>query len=198
MSTTQLKLKRFLDILISVIGLLLIWPLLLVIALAIKVTSEGPVIFKQKRLGLHGEVFCIWKFRTMILNSEQTEDQFSIETDEGPRMTKVGRLLRATSLDELPQLWNVLRGEMSFIGPRPPVLYYPYRYENYSEEQKRRFMVRPGITGLAQVTVRNAAVWEEKILLDLMYIDKFSIWLDIKILWQTVLVVLQRKNIYRS
>lgn len=132
----------------------------------------------------------------MIVNAENIGDGLFVKTEQDKRITKVGRILRATSLDELPQLWNVLVGDMSLVGPRPPVPYHPYKYEEYSEVQKKRFNMKPGMTGLAQVTVRNSVPWDERILADIEYVENFNILLDIKILFKTIQKVFARESIY--
>ena len=146
--------KRVLDVILSLIALALLWPLLLLLALFIKLDSTGPALFRQKRLGFKGNVFEMLKFRSMIVNAEHTgSGVYSGKNDA--RVTRVGKIIRATSLDELPQFLNVLRGDMSFIGPRPPLTYHPWPLEEYTPEQKRMFDVRPGITGWAQVHGRK-------------------------------------------
>jgi len=195
----NLLIKRFVDILGSFIGIIILSPLFILVAICIKVTSEGPVFFKQKRLGKDGKVFDIIKFRTMIVNAEKIGDGLTVKSEDDPRITKVGKLLRKTSLDELPQLINVLKGDMSLVGPRPPVTYFPYDgYENYPEWAKRRFDMRPGMTGLAQITVRNSVVWDKRIVIDNIYIDEFNILLDTKILLLTVARIIKPQNIYYS
>lgn len=194
--TLNLILKRSGDIVLAGLGTVLLSPLLLTIAAAIKATSRGPVIFRQMRLGKDGTEFAILKFRTMVQNAEQIGDGLFVKTESDSRITGVGKVLRATSLDELPQLLNVISGNMSLVGPRPPVPHHPYRYEDYSEFQKKRFAMRPGITGLAQVTVRNAVPWDERIPLDVQYVETFNILLDAKILVRTVLKVFARESIY--
>lgn len=189
--------KDFLDIFLSLLGLILLSPLLLIISLLIKVDSEGPVFFKQKRLGKYGREFKIYKFRTMVVNAENIGDGLSIKTEKDNRITKVGGFLRKTSFDELPQLINVLRSEMALIGPRPPVTYHPYNgYGNYPNWAKKRFNVKPGITGLAQVRVRNSATWDERIELDNMYVNNMSLVYDIKIFLDTIMVVFRKDKIY--
>jgi len=187
--------KCILDFIFALSAILVIWPILLIIAILIKLESKGPVFFLQERLGRNGSVFKIYKFRTMVDGAINLGS--GLRTDEGdPRITKVGSFLRKTSLDELPQIFNILRGEMSFIGPRPPVPYYPRKYEDYSIEQKRRFMVRPGISGYAQVVLRNSGTWDERIKLDLEYVDRMSFLFDMSIFLKTIFVVLMRRNIY--
>lgn len=163
-------LKRLFDLIVSSIGLIILLPVLIILSIVIKIDSKGPVFFSQERLGKKGKVFKIYKFRTMVNNAEkQGMGIFTNESDS--RITKIGRMLRKTSLDELPQLINVLRGEMSIVGPRPPVTYHPRRYEEYSEFQRRRFEVLPGITGYAQAVGRNSLTWDERIKLDVEYVD---------------------------
>jgi len=196
MRKINLFIKRSIDLIGGGIGLIIISPILLVIALVIKLTSTGPVFFKQKRLGIHGEVFEIIKFRTMVVNAEKIGNGLFVKSDSDDRITRIGKILRATSLDELPQLINVVIGDMSLVGPRPPVPHHPYKYEDYSEFQKRRFEMRPGMTGLTQVTVRNSVSWDERIPIDVKYIDQFNVWLDIKILIKTILKLFKSESIY--
>lgn len=193
----NLLIKRLIDVFGSLIGLIVLSPLLIIIALAIKFTSKGPVFFKQERLGKNGRNFTIIKFRTMVENAEKIGDGLTVKSENDNRITKVGKILRATSLDELPQLFNVLIGDMSLVGPRPPVTYYPYDgFDNYPKWAKRRFSMRPGVTGLAQVTVRNSVSWEERIAIDNRYVDSFNLLLDIKIIVQTFFKLFKTKDIY--
>ncbi len=182
--------KRFFDIILSLIVLIVLSPVLLIIAVLIKLDSKGPVIFRQERIGLHGKVFEIYKFRTMCVNAEHTGS--GVYSGKGdPRVTRIGRILRATSADELVQALNILKGDMSFIGPRPPLTYHPWPIEEYSEEQKRMFDVRPGITGWAQVNGRKTVEWNQRIELNVWYIDHLSLWLDVKIFFMTIFKVLR-------
>lgn len=191
--------KRCIDFFGSLFGIILILPLLIIIALAIKFTSKGPAFFRQERLGKKGKVFKILKFRTMVVNAEKIGDGLKVKSENDNRITKVGKFLRATSLDELPQLLNVLVGDMSMVGPRPPVTYFPYDgYDSYPDWAKKRFEMRPGVTGLTQVTVRNAVPWDERILIDNQYIDKFNVWEDIKILFNTFQKLFKSQDIYMS
>lgn len=182
------RFKRFMDILLSGIMLAVgIFPML-VVALLIKFDSQGPVLFKQERLGVNGKVFKMYKFRSMIVNAEhQGSGVYSGKGDA--RVTRMGRILRATSIDELPQLINILKGEMSFIGPRPALTYHPWKYEEYSEEQKKMFTVRPGITGWAQVNGRKEVEWPRRIEMNVWYVEHMSLALDMKILFKTVIKV---------
>ncbi len=186
-------LKRALDVVLSLLGLIVTSPVLLIVALAVKLDSKGPAIFKQERLGLNGKVFEMYKFRSMCVGAEQMgTGQYSFKGDS--RVTKVGRIIRATSLDELPQFVNILKGDMSFVGPRPTLTYHPWPLEEYSEIQLKRFDVRPGITGLAQVNGRKVIEWNERIKYDVEYVDNLSLVLDCKIIFKTVLNVLAMKD----
>lgn len=180
--------KRSFDILVASVALLLLLPVLLLIAVVILATMGRPVIFSQQRPGLAGRPFRILKFRTMTARRSQDG---TLLPDE-KRLTRTGRLLRAASLDELPALVNVIRGEMSLVGPRPLLMEY---LPLYSKEQARRHDVRPGITGWAQVRGRNALTWEQKFELDVWYVDNRSFWLDLRILWLTLAQVVKREGI---
>lgn len=180
--------KRLFDIGVALLSLSLLWPVLLVVAALVRWQLCNPVLFRQVRPGLSGMPFEMVKFRTM---RDATGPDGQPLPDE-LRLTKFGRFLRATSLDELPELWNVLKGDMSLVGPRPLLMEY---LPLYSPEQARRHEVRPGITGWAQVNGRNAISWEDKFKLDVWYVDNQSLWLDIKILWLTVKKVLVRDGI---
>ncbi len=178
--------KRLIDISLSLIILIFLSPVLLITAILIKLDSQGPIIFKQKRLGLNGKEFFIYKFRSMCVGAEK-DGVYSNDSDK--RITRVGKILRKTSIDELPQAINVLVGDMSFIGPRPPLTYHPWPIEEYTDEQKRMFDVRPGITGWAQVNGRKSVEWNRRIELNNWYVENISFWLDIKIFFLTVLKV---------
>ncbi|MBN1249701.1 MAG: undecaprenyl-phosphate glucose phosphotransferase [Anaerolineae bacterium] len=201
-SRSELVVKRILDLVVSSIGLLLGWPIVLLIAIAIKLDSKGPVLFVQDRVGQHGQRFKIYKFRTMrqgaeeelpaLLEQNEAEGPiFKMRND--PRITRVGQWLRQSSLDELPQLINVLRGEMSLVGPRPPL---PAEVEAYQPWHTRRLRVPPGITGLWQVSGRSELTFDEMVLLDLYYIEHWSPWMDIAILLRTVPKVVAREGAY--
>ena len=189
-------LKRVFDIVFSVLLLLALLPFFIFIAIAILIDSKGPIFFKQPRLGLKGKVFNIYKFRSMVVGAERMgTGLFNYSND--PRVTKVGRFLRDYSLDELPQLFNILKGDMSFVGPRPPVTYELGDYKNFDGLLKQRFIMKPGVTGLAQINGRNELSWDEKIVFDNKYISDFSrfgILLDIKILFITVFKVLRNEG----
>ncbi|MCQ2418918.1 MAG: sugar transferase [Clostridia bacterium] len=180
--------KRGIDIFISAIVLLAFCWLYAIVALAVKLSSKGPVIFKQIRLGRGGKEFAIYKFRSMCVGAEQTGS--GVYSGKGDaRVTKVGKFIRATSLDELPQMVNILKGDMSLIGPRPPLTYHPWPIEEYTDEQLRMFEVRPGITGWAQVNGRKEVEWHRRIKLNVWYVDHCSFWLDLKILFMTIFKV---------
>lgn len=182
------KAKRIMDIIFSSLFLMLGAIPLLFVALLVKIDSQGPVLFKQERLGINGKVFKIYKFRSMIVNAEkQGSGVYSGKNDS--RVTRVGKILRATSIDELPQLINIFKGEMSFIGPRPALTYHPWKYEEYTEEQKKMFDVRPGVTGWAQVNGRKEVEWPRRIEMNVWYVEHESLLLDLKIFFKTIIKV---------
>lgn len=185
--------KRFFDIAASLAAIVVLSPLMLVTAVAVKLDSKGPAIFKQERLGLKGKVFNIYKFRSMCCGAEHMGTGV-YSGDDDVRVTRVGRILRKTSIDELPQLVNILKGEMSFIGPRPPLTYHPWDISEYTPEQMKMFDVRPGITGWAQINGRKDVEWHKRIELNCWYVDNQSLLLDIKILLVTVLKVLKNED----
>lgn len=188
----QHAVKRIFDFVASLLGLIILSPLFIVIAIFIKIDSPGPVFFKQVRGGKDNKYFKIYKFRTMCNNSEKMGLGYKTNSND-PRITKVGHVLRKTSLDELPQLINSLKGEMSIVGPRPVL---PVRTDKYGPYERKRLNVRPGVTGYAQVNGRNSLSWDKKIELDRYYVENFSLALDIKILFKTVGVVLNQNQIY--
>lgn len=181
-------LKRLIDIVISLLFLVVLSPIFLITAIAIKISSKGPVIFTQRRLGLGGKEFDIYKFRSMVQNAEHTGSGVYSGKDDA-RVTAVGRIIRATSIDELPQALNMLKGDMSLIGPRPPLTYHPWPINEYTAEQKRMFDVRPGITGWAQVHGRKDVEWRKRIELNVWYVDHVSLLLDMKIFFMTIFKV---------
>ncbi len=193
-------LKRLCDVILSAFALIFLSPLFLIIAITVKLDSEGPAFFKQERRGKNGRVFNMFKFRSMVLNAEKTgTGLFNYSND--PRVTRIGILLRKTSLDELPQIWNVLRGDMSIVGPRPSVTYELGDFDTLNSRYKKRFTVVPGITGYAQVMGRNDISWDQKVDYDNMYIDMFNkqgLVLDIKIICKTVVNVFNSKDIYEE
>lgn len=180
--------KRMFDVVVSTTGLIVLLPVLVMLALLVRHQMGAPVLFRQTRPGLDGRPFEMIKFRTM----RAADDGHGLPLSDAERLTSFGRWLRATSLDELPELWNVLTGDMSLVGPRPLLMEY---LPLYSPEQQRRHEVRPGVTGWAQVNGRNAISWEEKFVLDVWYIDNRSFWLDLKILVLTVKRILKRDGI---
>lgn len=180
--------KRILDLLLTIPAILLLSPLFLVITIIVDVKFGTPIIFRQKRPGYKGKPFWVYKFRTMT-NATDTQDHL---LPDGQRIPRLGQFLRSSSLDELPELFNVLRGEMSLVGPRPLLMQY---LERYSPEQARRHEMLPGITGWAQINGRNAISWEEKFNLDVWYVDHWSLWLDLKILMLTMGKVFHREGI---
>ena len=180
--------KRLLDLFLTIPGLIFLLPVLMVTAFLVRVKLGRPVLFKQLRPGLGGKPFTILKFRTMT----DAHGVDGVLLPDALRLTAFGRFLRATSLDELPELLNVLKGDMSLVGPRPLLMQY---LERYSPEQARRHEVKPGLTGWAQVNGRNAITWEEKFQLDVWYVDNWSLWLDIKIIAMTIWKILKREGI---
>lgn len=183
--------KRALDLALTIPSLTVLSLPFALISLAIKLDSRGPVFFHQERIGRGDTAFTPLKFRTMQQASRRGEIDPLVKDD--PRITRVGRRLRDWGLDELPQLWNVLRGDMSLVGPRPTLR---YQVERYDERQRRRLLVKPGITGWALIHGRNALTWHERIELDLWYVDHGSLWVDLRILLRTLVVVLRREGLY--
>lgn len=186
----QRRVKEWVDRIVAGILLLLLSPLLLLIVVLIKIDDGGPVFFRQERVGRGEQSFRIWKFRTMVPDADALLDGNGRVRED--RITRVGKFLRPLSVDELPQLVNVLRGEMSIVGPRPVVWEHLPRY---SRRQRRRFLMRPGITGLAQVNGRNTITWSRRLELDVAYVESFSLWLDLLILAKTIPVVLFRRGL---
>ncbi len=185
--------KRFCDVVIAALAIIILSPLMLITAIAVKLDSKGPVLFKQTRLGKGAKEFQIYKFRSMCVGAEHTgSGVYSPENDS--RVTRVGKVIRATSIDELPQFFNILKGDMSLIGPRPPLTYHPWPLEEYTEEQLRMFEIRPGVTGWAQVNGRKEVEWHERINLNIWYADHMSLFLDIKIIFMTVFKILKNED----
>lgn len=180
--------KRFLDIFFSLILLILLFPILLILMVIVRIKLGTPVFFKQERPGKDGKIFTLYKFRTMTDKKDENGELLP----DSERLTSFGKLLRSTSLDELPELINILKGDMSFIGPRPLLVEY---LELYNEEQKHRHDVRPGLTGLAQVEGRNLLSWEERFKLDVKYVNEISFINDIKIIFKTIGVVFKREGV---
>ncbi len=182
-------LKRAMDFAVALSMLVILSPIMLAASIMIKANRDGPVLFKQERPGLNGQIFTIYKFRTM---SVKTHDQNGRELSDFERMSSIGNILRKTSVDELPQLFNIIKGDMSFVGPRPLL---PEYLPLYTDEQMRRHEVRPGISGLAQVNGRNAISWEEKFDLDVKYVDSFSFKTDVGVFLKTIQNVLKQDGI---
>ncbi|GAA0747837.1 sugar transferase [Clostridium oceanicum] len=198
----QFALKRFFDIILSLIGIIVLSPLYLILLISIKIDSKGPALFKQVRVGKDNKDFVIYKFRTMVVNADKKKkleldakdiSNFVFQSRSDNRVTKVGKFLRKTSLDEIPQLFNVLKGDMSLVGPRPEIRDV---VEFYPPEYAQRLLVLPGITGLAQVSGRGEIELGKTVSYDLKYIKKFSIWLDIKILFKTVFSVFKSEGAF--
>ncbi|MBX0319601.1 sugar transferase [Alkalihalobacillus clausii] len=180
--------KRLIDIILALIILIVTSPIILITSILIKINMGSPVFFKQKRPGLNSEIFTIYKFKTMT----EKRDEMGVLLPDEKRLTKLGRVLRKLSVDELPQLINVIRGDLSLVGPRPLLVEY---LELYSPKQARRHNVKPGITGWAQVNGRNGISWEEKLDLDVWYVDNQSLWLDFKILALTIIKIFKTEDV---
>lgn len=194
--------KRLFDIIFSVIGLILLSPLLLVVSIIIKIDSPGPVLFKQNRVGDGGKIFMMYKFRSMCTDAEIQLDNLKKQNQKDgpvfkifndPRVTRFGRIIRRTSIDELPQLMNILKGDMSFVGPRPPI---PYEVSQYNDYQLQRISVKPGLTCYWQISGRSNLSFDDWIELDIKYIHERGFWTDIKILLRTIPAVLRREGAY--
>jgi lipopolysaccharide/colanic/teichoic acid biosynthesis glycosyltransferase len=189
--------KPLADILIGILALLLLWPLLIVVAVAIKMDTPGPALFLQPRLGKDGKVFKIIKFRSMIVRQQDANKSNKLYEND-PRITRVGAFIRKTSIDELPQILNIIKGEMSFIGPRPPVVHFPKKFTEYNDFEKQRFQVKPGISGLAQVRCREVHDWDINIPIDVEYIKNQSFVFDMKLFLASFLMFFKTDNIYRK
>ena len=192
--------KRAIDIIGAGSGLLLLSPVIVIVACAIKFTSKGPMFFSQKRVGKNGELFDMYKFRSMVVNAEELKEKLAHQNEmsgpmfkmkDDPRVTKVGKFIRKTSLDELPQLWNVLKGDMSLVGPRPSL---PKEVAQFEKWMYKRLSVKPGLTCFWQVSGRNNIDFEDWMKLDIKYVDERNIWIDIKLIFKTVLVLFGDKN----
>lgn len=190
-------LKSSFDFIIALIAALLLLPLFFIISIAIKIESKGPVLFKQPRLGFNGSIFKIYKFRSMVNDQSGFGKTTEIYEDD-PRITRIGRFIRKTSLDELPQIINILRGEMSFVGPRPPVPSFPKKYSEYNEFEKQRFKVKPGISGLAQVRCREIHDWDINIPIDVEYVNSYSFTYDLKLFLLSLLAFFKPNDVYRK
>jgi len=187
-SMYELFLKKLFDLTLSMVMIIVLSPIILIIALMVRVFIGKPVIYKQERPGLNEKIFTIYKFRTM----KDLKDDDGKLLPDGRRLTKFGKVLRSLSLDELPELYNIIRGDMSFVGPRPLLVKY---LDLYNDHQKKRHRVRPGLTGLAQVNGRNAISWDEKFNLDIKYVEKVHFWTDIRIVLKTIIVVFKKSGV---
>lgn len=192
--------KRLIDIVCSFLGVLVLSPLFIIIAIIIKTTSKGPVFFSQKRVGKNGKEFNMYKFRSMVVNAEELKEKLAAQNEmsgpmfkmkDDPRVTKVGKFIRKTSIDELPQLWNVLKGDMSLVGPRPSLQKEVAQFENW---MYRRLEVKPGLTCYWQVSGRNNIDFEDWMKLDVKYVEERNLWIDIKLIFKTVFVLFGDKN----
>ncbi|MFR5339097.1 MAG: sugar transferase [Clostridium sp.] len=192
--------KRGIDVIVAGVGLILLSPIITIVACAIKLTSKGPIFFLQKRVGKNGELFNMYKFRSMVVNAEELKEKLKHKNEmsgpmfkmkDDPRVTKVGKFIRKTSLDELPQLWNVLKGDMSLVGPRPSL---PKEVEQFDSWMFKRLTVRPGLTCYWQVSGRNNIDFEDWMKLDCRYVDERNLWIDIKLIFKTVFVLFGDKN----
>jgi lipopolysaccharide/colanic/teichoic acid biosynthesis glycosyltransferase len=189
---TQMRLKRIADVGLACAGLVICAPMMGLAGVAIKLNSAGPMFFRLRVAGVNGESFEMWKMRTMVDGARVCGDYFETSWSD-PRITRVGRFLRRWSVDELPQLWNVIRGEMSLVGPRPA--FYEV-VEKYSAEQRRRLAMRPGLTGLAQVRGRNLLNWTERMALDVFYIENYSLWMDCGVIARTIPALFRFEGVY--
>ena len=189
----QLTIKRIFDVTVSVIGLILLLPIFLVIAILIKIDSAGPVFFRQERMGKNEKPFCLFKFRTMIDGAVNKGLGYTVAVNDD-RITKLGSFLRKWGIDEFPQLINVLKGEMSLVGPRPTLR---YQVEKYNDFEKKRLLVKPGLAGWALIHGRNSLTWEDRIKYDVWYVENWSLWLDVKIIFKTFyLIFIQQEGVY--
>ncbi|MBP2698839.1 sugar transferase [Vibrio parahaemolyticus] len=190
------SLKRIFDLFFSIVGIILFSPFFIIIPILIKRESDGPVLFKQDRIGINGKIFSIYKFRSMVVNAENIGGGL-FNTADDPRVTRVGNFLRNTSLDEIPQFLNILKGDMSFVGPRPPVTYELGDYNDWDEDLKKSFSIKPGVTGLAQVSGRNELNWDQKTKYNLEYLEKekkYGLIYDIKIILLTIYKVIKNEG----
>lgn len=187
--------KRIFDIISTVILLTVIWPIYLLLYLIVYFTSGKPVYFKQERIGKNGKTFQIIKFRTMVNDAVKMEGGYSVRVND-ERFTPMGKIIRKYSLDELPQLINILKGEMSVVGPRPPLTFFPHKYEDYDEITKKRFSITPGLTGYAQIVSRNEVEWNDRFKYDILYVENYSFWFDMIILLKSILKVYKAEGIH--
>lgn len=189
--------KPIIDFILALIAVIVLTPIFIVVYIAVKLESKGPAVFKQSRLGKHGKIFTVYKFRSMVADQSHMKKTTTLYEND-PRITKVGAFIRKTSIDELPQVFNVLKGDMSFIGPRPPVPYFPKKYSEYNDFEKQRFSVKPGISGLVQVRCRESNDWDINIPIDVEYVNNYSFLYDIKLFIASLMVFFRHDNIYTS
>ncbi|MFC2152091.1 sugar transferase [Bacteroidota bacterium] len=190
----QLIVKRLFDVFICFFVLIILMPILIIIGILIKFDSKGPIFYFQERIGLNNNAFKIIKFRSMVVNAENIGLKYRVVRDD-PRITKIGHFIRKTSIDELPQLLNILKGEMSLIGPRPTLR---FQVEKYTDFQKQRLKMKPGVTGLAQCRGRKSLNWDQRIRLDILYIQKYNLCLDIWIILETIKTMFNSNEVYRD
>ncbi len=190
-------LKSVIDFILALIAIIILMPIFIVVYFAIKLDSKGSAVFKQKRLGLNGREFTVFKFRSMVTDQSHIKKSNKVYEND-PRITKVGAFIRKTSIDELPQVFNILKGEMSFIGPRPPVPYFPKKYGEYNSFEVQRFQVKPGISGLAQVRCREIHDWDINIPIDVEYVENYSFIYDMKLFLASFMSFFKHDNIYRK
>ena len=190
-------LKTVMDFFLAFLAVIILLPVFIAVYVAVKLDSKGPALFKQPRLGINGKVFTMYKFRSMVTDQSKYKKNNKLYEND-PRITGVGSFIRKTSLDELPQLFNIIKGEMSFIGPRPPVPYFPKKYEEYNDFEKKRFTVKPGISGLAQVRCREIHDWDINIPIDVEYVENYSFLYDMKLFLVSFLSFFKHDNVYRK
>ena len=186
--------KRFFDFLFSLLALIILSPVILILSLLVLISSGSPVIFRQERVGYGNRLFTIYKFRTMKDGMRQTKTEDLTEEEIENDITFIGKILRKLSLDELPQLYNILKGDMSFVGFRPPLTYHPWPWEDYTQQQKKMFELRPGITGWAQVNGRRTVEWHKRIEMNVWYAEHISFWLDCRIIFMSFFRVLGNRD----
>lgn len=191
------NLKFILDLIIALLAAFVLLPVFIIISILIKMESKGPVFFKQPRLGLNGSIFNIYKFRSMITDQSIYKKTKEVYEDD-PRITRIGSFIRKTSLDELPQIINIIKGEMSFIGPRPPLPNFPKKFNEYNEFEKQRFSVKPGISGLAQIRCREIHDWDINIPIDVEYAQDYSFSYDVKLFFLSLKAFFKTDNVYRK
>ncbi len=187
--------KQVIDFFLALIAAILLMPIFIVVFIAIKLESKGPAVFHQARLGKNGKIFTVLKFRSMVADQSQIKKSTTVYEND-PRITRIGAFIRKTSIDELPQVFNIIKGEMSFIGPRPPVPHFPKKYDQYNDFEKQRFDVKPGISGLAQIRCREIHDWNINIPIDVEYVNNYSFVYDVKLFLASFMTFFKHDNIY--